>query len=146
MNEACSTSTTLLQHSCSEQLSWAVDLLLDAGCDPNGTSSNQANAPILLAAQHGNKDIIRSLMEHRRTHCGVIDTPSSGQTALHKVVQRLPADPERFLACLNVLLGCDPQSGSRRTDAKSLNVNVQDVSGNTPLHYAAHSGLTNFPK
>ena len=142
--------STILQHCCLEQMARAAELLLDAGCDPNATSLNNPSAPLLLASYKGNVAIVRLLTAQPAIQLNAIDGHQSKQTALHKVAQQLPKDKSRYLQCLNILLG-DPDPlptdytellGARPARGhRQVDVNAQDSSGNTALHYAAHSGV-----
>jgi ankyrin repeat protein len=137
LDSATAGRPTMLQFCCRRELEMAVELLLEAGCNPNETSANDVTPPLIIAAFSGNVRILNSLAAHRRTQINLIDNSGSKQTALHKVAQRLKVDRNRFLQCLNILL--DPQA-----HRKKINVNAQDTSGNTPLHYAAQTGLIHF--
>ncbi len=76
-----------------------------------------------------------------------IDHVGSGQTALHKIAQKLHdagvEDRLRYGQCLHLLLSKSQQQvGSNGGDGgpSSININCQDSFGNSPLHYAALSG------
>lgn len=99
----------------------------------------------------GNVDILRLLVNSPHIQLDAIDHVGSGQTALHKIAQKLHdasvEDRLRYGQCLNLLLSkSQQQTGSNGADdqgiggSSSININCQDSFGNSPLHYAALSG------
>lgn len=135
LNKAAIGRTTLLQLSCRREMVECVELLLQAGCDPNATSASDVTPPLIIAAHGGNVRILDALLGHPKIQLNLVDSGQSKQTALHKVAQKLGFDNNRYLQCLNLLLG--PHSHGRTID-----VNATDAMGNTALHYAAHSGFS----
>jgi hypothetical protein len=89
------------------------------------------------------------LVYHPHILLDAVDHVHTGQTALHKIAQKLhdanSADEKaRYVQCLHILVSSssiqsrDPGSS---TTFSSVNVNAQDAFGNTSLHYAALSGI-----
>ena len=85
------------------------------------------------------------LVNHPHILLDAVDHVHTGQTALHKIAQKLHDasnvnEKARYVQCLCILLS---SSKSQRDPGGSfINVNAQDVFGNTALHYAALSGIT----
>jgi ankyrin repeat protein len=124
---------TMLQFSCRQELVEAVPLLLEAGFNPNLTSSDHPTPPLIIAAQKGNHQILQSLCNHEDIQINAIDNQESRQTALHKIVQQMPMNENCFIQCLEMLLEFRGKNGT-------IEINAQDASGNTALHYAVHTG------
>ena len=88
------------------------------------------------------------LVNHPHILLDAVDHVHTGQTALHKIAQKLHDansvdEKARYVQCLCILLSSsnsqrDPAGGS----SSFINVNAQDAFGNTALHYAALSGIT----
>ena len=98
-------------------------------------------SPLHLVCHHAALDLLENFLE-RGGDVSHIDR--EGRTSLHHVVITAPighpkhppkASPEQRLLCLQIVL--DNMRGS---------VNLVDALGNTPLHYAASSGLLNCCK
>jgi len=93
-------------------------------------------------------DILQLLVNSPHIQLDAIDHVGSGQTALHKIAQKLHdasvEDRLRYGQCLHLLLSKSQQQqvGSNGGDSgpSSININCQDSFGNSPLHYAALSG------
>lgn len=84
------------------------------------------------------------LVNHPHILLDAVDRVHTGQTALHKIAQKLHDansldEKTRYVQCLCILLS---SSNSQRDPGGSfINVNAQDAFGNTALHYAALSGI-----
>ncbi len=82
---------------------------------------------------------------HPHIQLDAVDHVHTGQTALHKIAQKLhdansAEERGRYVQCLHILVS----NGQSRDPggSPSINVNVQDAFGNTALHYAALSGIS----
>ena len=140
MSEATQ-NLTLMQYSCDSHNLAAVELLLAAGIDPNQNSFQNSWSPLLIAAQHGDTAILRLLVCHPKIQLDAVDHAQSGLTALHKVARRVHVDKSKYLACLRLLLS-QAAHADETFSGTSVNVNAQDLCGNTALHYAAISGAS----
>jgi hypothetical protein len=88
------------------------------------------------------------LVYHPHILLDAIDHVHTGQTALHKIAQKLHDassvdEKARYVQCLHILLSSSNGQQSRDPGGSSsfVNVNAQDAFGNTALHYAALSGI-----
>jgi ankyrin repeat protein len=88
------------------------------------------------------------LVYHPHILLDAVDHVHTGQTALHKIAQKLhdasSADEKaRYVQCLHILVSSSniQQSRDPGSSSSSVNVNAQDAFGNTALHYAALSGI-----
>ena len=76
---------------------------------------------------------------HPHIQLDAVDHVHTGQTALHKISQKLHdansgEEKSRYVQCLRILT-------LNTNGPPSINVNAQDAFGNTALHYAALSGI-----
>ncbi|XP_032796549.2 transient receptor potential channel pyrexia isoform X1 [Daphnia magna] len=135
---------TLLQDACEWQKPWAVSSLLAARVDPNQTSNKSSIPALMEAVLKGNVEIVRMLVYHPHILLDAVDHVHTGQTALHKIAQKLHDansvdEKARYVQCLHILVSSSPSRDPGGTP--SINVNAQDAFGNTALHYAALSGV-----
>ena len=126
--------------TCAERgLASYLAALLSAGADPNLTTVMRPRAAVLLAAAGGRVAALRALLGHGAVEAGVWDQQYR-QTVLHQVIRRPRHDlelapstatsqPLDYEGCLELVLGCG------KLNLASI-INVQDVEGNTALHYA----------
>ncbi len=90
--------------------------------------------PFLLAAKNRSEELLEVLL----AKAGVLtDTLSSGQNALHLVVQ---ANDEKLVWRLAQLINAHTE----KKEKDSLDVNSADNEGSTPLHLACEYGLMNL--
>lgn len=83
------------------------------------------------------------LVYHPHILLDAVDHVHTGQTALHKIAQKLHDansvdEKARYVQCLHILVSSSPSRDPGGTPF--INVNAQDAFGNTALHYAALSG------
>ncbi|XP_057381320.1 transient receptor potential cation channel protein painless-like [Daphnia carinata] len=135
---------TLLQYACKWQIPWAVSSLLAARVDPNQTSNKSSIPALMEAVLKGNAEIVRMLVYHPHILLDAVDHVHTGQTALHKIAQKLHEtssvdEKARYVQCLHILVSSSPSRDPG--GIPSINVNAQDAVGNTALHYAALSGV-----
>ena len=126
--------------TCAERgLASYVAALLSAGADPNLTTVMRPRAAVLLAAAGGRVAALRALLGHGAVEAGAWDQQYR-QTVLHQVIRRprhnlelapstATTQPLDYEGCLELVLGCG------KLNLASI-INVQDVEGNTALHYA----------
>lgn len=117
---------TFLQYCCEKKFSKAVKVLLDYGADVN-YAPNKSTRPILIACRKGDFETLRLLLAAKPD----LSPNEDGENPLHVVVKYTDNSPDHF-DCLQILL--------RRLKKSNLDVNAQDLKGNTPLHYAVKYG------
>uniref|UniRef100_A0A8D9BYS8 Transient receptor potential cation channel protein painless n=1 Tax=Cacopsylla melanoneura TaxID=428564 RepID=A0A8D9BYS8_9HEMI len=123
---------TFLQYASNYGFVESVKLLLELGVDPNGTSTQRTNTPIMLASYKGYVDIVRNLYEHEKTSLEPIDGDNVLLCAIQGIVSARYSREENtgHYDCLKYLLD------KSREDAR-INLNHIDDKGSTGLHYAA---------
>ncbi|KAK6625954.1 hypothetical protein RUM43_006253 [Polyplax serrata] len=117
---------TFLQYCCEKKYAKAVKVLLENNADVN-YAPNKTTRPILIACRKGDAEILRLLLAAKPD----LSPNEDGENALHIVVKYTDNSEEHF-NCLQILL--------RRLNKSNLDVNAQDLKGNTPLHYAVKYG------
>lgn len=123
-------SLTLLQYSCEQGMTTLVSELLMRGADPISFADGSV-PPIASAAINGHKEIVRLLLNSDAIRS------NSGDNALLTVLKQQkfhsPSDHGKE-RCFEVIL-----------DAISDNeINLTDEMGNTPLHFAAIGGNSQY--
>ncbi|KAJ9586478.1 hypothetical protein L9F63_019878 [Diploptera punctata] len=102
-----------------------VKALLEHGVKPNVQEIHPE--PIHYAAKDGNPDVLRVLLQDKRTKINALD--SSDRTALHHAVKYSKKDrEEKYKECITLLLGCS-----------DLDINKPNKKGYTAIHEAANS-------
>ena len=118
------TATTPLQYAVHHRLYNAAEALLERGINPNQAPGNgRTRPPLIMAAMRGDFEMTRILLDYGAT-VNIEVYPGSGITALAFAAR------ERHTAVVKELL------------ERGANPNIQDTTGRTPLHLAAHQGNT----
>lgn len=118
-------SSTLLQLCCSKGLAKAVAHLIDKGADPNLNTPKNQQRPIEIAAENGFYDIFKSLVDHQKIYI-----PKKVLTTLLKYYENEKVPGIDHAKCCDYLL----EKLQKHHDL--IDVNDQDDSRNSPLHYA----------
>lgn len=118
LNHADSAGWTALHQAAS--LGWDVNNLLQAGADPNITTTIQGTTALHYASSKGHERTLQQLLN--APQCRLI-ADQRGQTAIHRAAILGRTE------CVRRLLEVFPSS-----------VNDCDADGNTPLHLAAEEG------
>ncbi|PSN50501.1 hypothetical protein C0J52_10711 [Blattella germanica] len=101
-----------------------VKALLDHGVKPN--VNEVCPEPIHYAAEKGNPDALKELLQDKRTKVNVVN--SSGRTALHlAVLYDKPGREEKYDQCIVMLL-----------ERHDLDINKPNSNGYTAIHEAAN--------
>ncbi|KAK2715569.1 hypothetical protein QYM36_010225, partial [Artemia franciscana] len=129
LNKTDTDGPTYLQFACEAGFSNVVEFLLNHGARPDVTSITKDKKPIFLACIAGNNKIIQLLLENRASTTD--RCPDTEQTVLHEITQRLSRDPNKYFACLQMILAYQNDD---------FNINAQDHTGNTALNFAVMSG------
>ncbi|KAK2715458.1 hypothetical protein QYM36_010169 [Artemia franciscana] len=129
LNKGVSDGATFLQTACEIGLPEIVDLLVSTGASTETTSSALDKKPIILACGTGSDKIIQTLLSNGANVNHIC--PDTRQTLLHEIAQQLSKNPKKYLQCLRTLLAYRNEE---------FQINAQDNSGNTPLHYAVANG------
>lgn len=132
---------TYLQYACRYGLSSVVDMLLDAGADPNACCPITQDRPAIIAANRGYCNILRKLLDTS----DISLEPVNGKTILHAVMDGFmdgdrssddslatPLEEVDHSKCLEYVL----QHIKKESARGKLDINYQDDVGNTVLHYA----------
>ena len=140
----------LYLQACSQRgLSTYLSMLLSGGADPNKTTLTESTPAVILAAAGGRREVFQVMLDHNVINMNnnstgnvIIDFTAIDQqfqqTVLHQVLRKprhnLELSQEKqklsdYEGCLELLLN------SRQVNFTSM-INVQDLHGNTALHYA----------
>lgn len=111
--------------------------------DPNHSFgvNHGHNTALHYAAMHGMKAFVREFLEER---ANPNIRNGSGKTSLHCICtsyrgyRNEPSVDKTRAECLSILLA---YNSSTQRDESALEIDAKDETGNTPLHYAARSGL-----
>lgn len=117
---------TFLQYCCEKKFSKAVKTLLEYDVDVN-YAPNNSTRPVLIACRKGDSETLRLLLSAKPD----LSCNEDGENPLHIVVKYTDNSPDH-LDCLQILL--------RRLNKSNLDINAQDLKGNSPLHYAVKYG------
>eukprot|EP00042_Codosiga_hollandica_P053210 m.691609 g.691609 ORF g.691609 m.691609 type:complete len:1015 (-) comp58643_c0_seq1:413-3457(-) len=123
LNEPDSTGLTAVAVAVLQGNSSCVDILLQAGCDPNIATPKQARTPLMLAGRLGQLEVVKLLLKHS---ADVAARDSKGNTAAHVAL-----GPQGSAACARKLV-------KQLNDANSTNNHKQSL-----LHLAI--AAKNYP-
>lgn len=145
---------TVLGQACKGENAEIVSALIEAGADVHKTSrfADDDEVPIQTAVRHSNVEVVRALLKHG---ANVNDQTSEGFTALHKAARRGSADILRVLLSegqadhsLRLINGSQaihfaaewnhPECIRLLVEA-GADINSQNDSGKTPLHWAVEN-------
>lgn len=131
-----------------------VEMLLDAGADPNNVSPDDDNPLTLLACYDGEVDLLKVLLKY---HADPQKANRLGYTALHiaawnghlecvQILLNSGVSHDRHTSDMNTPLALAAHGGYLNVIKELLplgcNVNNKDKDLDTPLHYAAYNGMT----
>ena len=136
-----------LIQSCAERgLASYVSMLLSGGADPNVTTIVKPTSAFLLAAAGGKADVIKVMLDHNRLSSNnnsnkMVETMTFEQqfrqTVLHQLLRKPLHNLElskhklvdtNYEKCLEIVL--------KHQNNLTTIINIQDIHGNTALHYA----------
>lgn len=120
---------TLLYLACKDDAVKYVQALLNAKAQPNNLNQIRNKAPIHIAAERAEHEVLEALLEDERTDVNILD--NFGDTPLHIIAkQKLKSQSEdtvsKYIYCIQLLM-CH----------KGIKVNVCNKKGYTAVHYAA---------
>lgn len=119
------TSSTLLQLCCMKGLSKVASHLINKGADPNLVTRKNQQKPIEIAAENGFYEIFQVLVYHPKIYL-----PKKLLMTLLKYYEYEKVPGINHAECYDYLLG------KLKTNPSLIDVNEQDESKNSPLHYA----------
>ena len=136
-----------MTQACAERgLASYMSILLSCGADPNLTTIMKPTPAFLLAAAGGKADVIKVMLDHNRLNSNnnsnkMVETllfnQQFSQTVLHQILRKplnnLELSGYKFVntnyeKCFELIL-------KQQSNLSSI-INIQDVHGNTALHYA----------
>lgn len=131
-------NATLLYLACKDNAVEYVRALLNAKAEPNNLNQLRYKAPIHIAAENAEYEVLEALVEDKRTDVNIRDT--FGDTPLHVIAkQKLKGQSEdtvsKYIRCIQLLMR-----------NKEIKVNVSNKKGYTPVHYAAMNGTEQVVK
>ena len=143
INASQTTGKTLLQKVCEEELpDFAKVLLEQCLADPNLSSENTKMSPVLIAANRGDTQTLKVLLEHNANVANAIKV-GTDETILHLILKKDSNDPaqiEKWHNCLLFLIGETAHENDnlaqRIHQEVCMIVNKRDILSNTALHYA----------
>lgn len=126
---------SLLQYACHHGLLEVVKTLLNNGANPNQVCECNNRPPIMIASFRGHINIVRALIEHG----GISFEAGDEGTVLHAILNGIKdyrcgdvlgasAETRDYFECFDYIF--------KNVASDALDINHQDVNGNTALHLA----------